>query len=260
MDSVNLNLLQTVIDSQKEFIIIFHDDKVTLTNKNFNKFFGISSVDEFNSNYLPFVDNFISHPYYFHKEKMAKTESWFDSIVKLPEKDRIVSMLTQNFEPHAFSIEIDTNVEEHKIVTFTDITQDLIKRIMIENNANIDKKTGAYSKQYFQQIAKSYEYAANFNEKSIATILITLPNENNNELTTFVNCFKNIIRQDDMLINWGKNKFLLVYLIDADSNAHKMLSKLNNMLSIEPLKEFNLELELKIQEKDENIKSLINRI
>jgi len=28
---------------------------------------------------------------------------------------------------------------------------------MIENNVNIDKKSGAYDKKYFLQVAKSYE-------------------------------------------------------------------------------------------------------
>lgn len=258
MENINISLLQGVINHQKELVVIFHKDEVLLTNKKFNNFFDVVSTKEFKSNFKLFIDNFIPHPYYFHKEKMAKGESWFDAILKLPKDDRTVSMITPNYEPHAFSVDIDNNIDDFKIVTFTDITQDLIKRIMIENNASIDRKSGAYAKKYFTQIAKSYEYAAKFNEKYIAVILITLKNQIKD--MEFVNSFKNIIREDDMLIKWDENSFLLVYLVDSIEKAPKMLSKLQKLITIEPLNEFRCELKINVQEENENIKSLIKRV
>ena len=68
-------------------------------------------------------------------------------------------MMTPSFDPHAFSVELQRVTDEYTIATFNDITQSLIKRIMIENNANMDAGSGAYAKEYFLQIARSYEDA-----------------------------------------------------------------------------------------------------
>jgi len=76
-----------------------------------------------------------------------------------------VSFLSQKHEPHAFSVNVNTSIENMKRVIFEDITQSLIKPIMIKNHVNIDSKTGAYTKQYFLQVTKSFEESAMFNEK-----------------------------------------------------------------------------------------------
>jgi hypothetical protein len=79
--------------------------------------------------------------------------------------DRVVSMMTQYYEPRAFSVEIN-KIEEYVVASFCDITQTLVKRIMIENKTNI------YAKNYFLQVAQSYQDAALFNEKIISAIMI----------------------------------------------------------------------------------------
>lgn len=63
--------------------------------------------------------------------------------MELPESERIVSMINYRAEPFAFSLTVDKPVEGYTIVSFTDISQDLIKRIMIENDVSIDKESGA---------------------------------------------------------------------------------------------------------------------
>ena len=251
-NNVSLALLQSVIDSQKDLIVIFKEDEPILTNKSFNKFFATSSCGDYVREYGAFVDNFVPHPLYFHKEKISLGEKWFDAILKLPEIDRVVSMMTSSFEPHAFSVELKKITPEYTIATLNDITQSLIKRIMIENNANMDVKSGAYAKEYFLQIARSYQDAALFNEKIIGAILITLEDDSQElTLSESVSHFKNSTRQDDMLIRWQDNSFLLIYLVDSEENAHKMVNKLKGM---------NYSLELFIQKKDESIKALIRRI
>ncbi len=260
MDKVSLDLLRCVVDNQEKFIIIYHNGDIILTNRAFNDFFGVGSTDEFNSNFGKLIDSFVPHPYYFHKEKVASDELWFDALLRLPSKDRIVSMITQNFEPHAFSVEIESSLDKYKIVSLTDITQSLVKRIMIENNANMDTSSGAYSKKYFLQISRSYQDAALFNEKIIATIFITIKDKKSPLISKFVDDFKLSIRQDDMLIRWSDNSFLLVYLTESEEHAKKMFLKLKNRVTVEPLKEFGTTLELYIQKEKESINSLIRRV
>ncbi len=266
-DKTSLALIQSIVDSQKDLIVLFYEDEPILINKAFKRFVSTSSIEQYKAEFGTFVDNFVPHPSYFHKEKMAPKENWFDSILKLDEIDRVVSMMTSNYEPHAFFVDIQSSIEDYKIVTLADITQTLIRRIMIENNANMDTKSGAYAKKYFLQIARSYQDAAVFNEKIISAILIEVsPVDGSNisssqdTLSAFSNHFKNSIRQDDMWIRWEDNTFLLIFLVDSVTNAEKMLEKLRILSSTLSTKDVNCKVSLKIQEENETIKELISRV
>ncbi|MDQ7043050.1 MAG: hypothetical protein Q9M34_05900 [Sulfurimonas sp.] len=257
---MTLDLAKNIANMQEDFIVVFKGEEIILTNSSFNKFFGVSSTEEYNRNFGTFVDNFVPHPSYFNAQKINENELWFESIMKLDELNRVVSILSQEHEPHAYSVSINEDLGELRIVTFKDITQTLIKRIMIENNANIDKKTGAYTKQYFLQVDKSYEEAAVFNEKIIALAFVDISDNemNSDDIKTFVLNFKSYIRQDDMLIKWSESKFLLAFLVDDIQKTQAVIEKLQN--SFKKLNNFNYTLKSIHQTGDETIQKLIKNL
>lgn len=266
-EAVSLSLIQSVVDESRDLVAIFKDEQPVLTNSTLNKFFGVASFEEYNSNFGLFVNNFVPHPSYFHKEKLEAAQTWFDAILILPEMDRVVSMLTQDYEPHAFSVNINNNTSGYHVVTFVDITQDLIKRIMIENHASIDIRSGAYSKNYFLHVAKSYEDAAAFNEKIMAIVLIDVNKEFIAEfvsadlaLRTLAEGLKTSIRQDDMLVHWDDNKFLIIYLVDHEKNTQPMVNKLQILLNNEDMHGLDCQINSSVQKHGETIKSLIERV
>lgn len=267
IDEICLSLVKTVIDSKKDLTVVFKHDEPVLSNAAFNSFFKVSSFEEYKLNYGPFVDNFVPHPSYFNKEKIDKGELWFDAIVKLEEIDRVVSIMSASFDPHAFSVDVQESVEEYKIISFEDITQSLIRRIMIENNASIDKKSGAYDKQYFQQVMQSYEDAAIFNEKIIGAISIELIHLDGEDikveeanLKLFVEKFKRSIRQDDMLVHWSNSKFLLVYLVDDESNAAQVVNKIQEVINRDSVSGLRYKFSSSSQNENETISKLIKRL
>ncbi len=263
-DDISMALIQSIIDSQKDLIAVFCGDKVMLINEAFKNFLNISSQEEYEREYPSFLEHFVPHPSYFNAEKIEPEESWFDTVMKLEDIDRVVSMMTPDFDPYAFSIDIIKSAEDYKIVTLTDITQSLIKRIMIDNRANLDVQSGAYSKNYFLHIAQSYQNAANFNEKIIGAILIKADGDNfssdEEALGKFSKHFQSITRQDDMLIRWSDNSFLLIYLVDNADNSQQMLKKLDDITSREAIQGFNYTFTLTTQKENETIKELIERI
>lgn len=266
-ENINILLIKSIVDTKKDLLILFKGEEPLLTNSAFNRFFGVSSLEDYKRNFGGVLDSFVPHPDYFYKDKVEPGESWFDAILKLDEMDRIVSMITSSFNPCAFSVNVDRSVEDYSVVTFTDITQDLIKRIMIENNANIDKKSGAYDKEYFMHVSKSFEDAASFNEKILGSILISVdanenPNFANDEkaLKEFVNNIKNSIRKDDMLVYWGDGSFLLVFLVESKENAQQMLNKLLALVESSSMRNLGCKLNLAFQKEQESIDALIKRI
>ncbi|MEA1955821.1 MAG: cyclic nucleotide-binding domain-containing protein [Campylobacterota bacterium] len=128
--------MKKIIDMQEDLLLVFCDSKPILANNAFLVFFNVTSMDDFNSSFKKFVDCFVEHPLYFNKTKIPCAKSWIEAILELQENERIVSMITPNFEPHAFFVEVSTEIEKYVIIKFKDITQILIKRIMIDN-ANI---------------------------------------------------------------------------------------------------------------------------
>ena len=267
IDKTSLALIKSIINIQKDLIVLFDGEEPILTNQAFNKFCGVSSFKEYKENFGPFINNFVPHPSYFNEQKIESGDDWFNAIMKLPEIERVVSMVTQNYEPHAFSVHVDKSVEQYIVVIFTDITQSLIKRIMIENHANMDIRSGAYDKKYFLQVAQSYQDAAIFNEKIFGAILIKAGKDDNSNigndekiLSSLVDHFKSITRQDDMLVRWSDDSFLLIYLVDDESNAQMILKKLEILASKEHVKGIEYSFTLTVQEDKESIKRFIKRV
>ncbi|MDY0122743.1 hypothetical protein [Sulfurimonas sp.] len=249
-EEISLAIIQSISDSQQDLIVVFEDDAPIVINRAFKKFFAVSSLDDYKEEFGPFVNNFVPHPSYFHSEKIAKGSNWVDAILELDDSERIVSMMTSAYEPHAFLVKL-RKIEGYVIAVFEDITQTLIKRIMIENNASIDQQSGAYAKNYFLHIAQSYQDAASFNKKIISAILIKCETKTESELPELVKHFKGIIRQDDMLIRWEDDSLLLIYLVDNLTNAQRMMDKIYTN---------GCSFTLITQKEKESIKEFIKRI
>ena len=254
-----LDLAYNIADMQENFIVVFEEDEIILTNRAFNKFFGVSSTQEYKESFGDFVNNFVPHPSYFNAEKVPDGESWFQTILELDEIDRVVSFLSQKHDPHAFSVAINQDVEGFTIVTFTDITQTLIKRIMIENNVSVDKRTGAYTKAYFLQVHKSYEDAAVFNEKIISLILLKLNNADI-DLHEFVSKLKKFTRNDDMIVKWSNGVFLLAFLVDDAENAQQVETKITNIFQCDAELQNSYELNAVWQTQGESVKTLLEKL
>lgn len=262
-NEISLALANSIANMQKDLIVIFLNDDIIMTNDSFNRFFGVSSLQEYKEHFGDFVNNFVPHPSYFNASKINEGESWIESILKLDEIDRVVSMLNQSSEPHAYSVDIHQEFDSYKIVVFSDITQTLVKRIMIENRTNIDAATGAYAKQYFLHIKKSYEEAAVFNEKIIGLVMLEVFSANgleSQEVKNFVENFKNSTRQDDMLVKWADNLFLLALLVDDAQKATQISNKLHSILNSCSISGFSYNIKSVWQKNGESISKMLTQL
>jgi hypothetical protein len=136
---------------------------------------------------------------------------------------------------------------------------------MIENDVSIDKESGAYDKEYFNHTSKSFLEAAIFNKKLIGITMIELMSSNSEGLRYLHDfCFsiKSNIRQSDMLVRWGKQVFLLAYLIDSSDNAMNFSRKLFTVMREEPfqsLTNISMRIGTSVQGENDDISSIISR-
>lgn len=264
-DDICNKLLQSAIDTQNNLIIVMHHNTPILFNKAFQNFTHMPTVKAFLREFGSLLNRFVPHDAYFHAGK-ADNDNWVTTLMNIPEADRIVSMINYRAEPYAFSLTIERPVEDFTIISFTDISQDLIKRIMIENDVSIDKESGAFNKDYFIHTAKSFQEAATFNEKKVGITIIEMKNTSDTDTEKYLHDFsssiKSNIRQSDMLVRWDKNIFLLAYLIDSADNAMKFSHKLFGVMKEEPfetLKTITMRLGTAIQTDKEEIEDIISR-
>ncbi|HEX5330039.1 diguanylate cyclase domain-containing protein [Sulfuricurvum sp.] len=264
-DDVCHKLFQSAIDTQKNLIVLLYQNRLVLFNKAFQEFTNMPTVKMFLREFGSLPNRFVPHEAYFHAGKASNPQEWTRAIMELSESDRIVSMINYRADPFAFSVTIEEPVEDYTIVSFCDISQDLIKRIMIENDVSIDKESGAFNKDYFVHTSKSFQNAAEFNEKAVGITMIELmssDSEADKYLHDFTSSIKCNIRQSDMLVRWDKKTFLLAYLIDNADNAMKFSRKLLSVMREEPfenLKTIQMRLGTTIQLENELIPDIIER-
>jgi hypothetical protein len=222
-------LFVSAINTQKDLVVLMYKNTPILFNKAFQRFTGVSTVKEFLREFGPLHDRFVPHDSYFHSGKTDRPDEWTVALMELPQHDRIVSMFSALTEPYAFSVDVDTCVPDYEIITFTDISQDFIKRIMIENDVSIDKESGANDKDNYIHTSKTFQDAAEFNEKSIGITMIELIStdyEAEQFLRDFTASIKSSIRQSDMLVRWEKKTFLLAYLANSAQDVMAFSQKL----------------------------------
>lgn len=258
-------LFASAINTQKNLVVLMHKNIPILFNTSFQRFSGVSSVKEFLREFGSLHDRFVPHDSYFHSAKTDTPDEWTKALMELPEHNRIVSMFSAATEPYAFSVHVDNCVSDYEIVTFTDISQDFIKRIMIENDASIDQESGAYDSEYFIHTSKSFQDAAEFNEKSIGITMIELMSTDHADekfLRDFTASVKSSIRQSDMLVRWEKKTFLVAYLAKSAEDVMAFSQKLLMIMRKEPFEQLNsisMRMGATVQTPKEDMTTIIKR-
>lgn len=230
MQNIPIEILQNIVDTQKDLFILLYGDEPILINSSFKKFFQATSLENYKREYRSLLDSFMPHPLYFRSLNIEGFESWYEALLSFDEDKRVVSMLNGAYEPKAFFVSLKIE-DEYKIISFKDITQDLIKRIMVENSTNIDEYSNAYSKNYFMQIRQSYEDAAKYNKKLIALYRIDFDEDiAQDDFRENITKLKRAIRQDDMLCSWSNSQLYLFCLIDTLEFKEAVKNKIKAIL------------------------------
>ena len=259
-----MKLIQSVMDAQANLIVLMHGSEPVVFNKAFCRFADVDNVKMFLREFGSLPNRFVPHDFYFHTGKLDNPEDWVSGLAQLDESERIVSMFSAAMEPHAFSVSVDIPVEGYAVLTFTDISQELIKRILIENDRSVEKESGAYSKDYFLHTFKSFQDAARYNKQQVGVSLVHFPSSSDpapDTVRSAASEFKKAIRQSDMLVRWGDKSFVVAYFVDEPEKALSFSQKVLNLTRSEPFQRLgSARIGVNIQKAGNKIDDLIHRI
>lgn len=218
----SIDKLRKFIDTQDSMVLLTDLNKIIFANRKFFDFFGYDDTRELSKETHCICDLFIEDDSFFHKKKMLpKEDNWVRSIMNLPGRERVVSMLDNQGKSYAFSVAIN-NYDPHTfIISFSNISDTMFEKLQLKNKAVKDQLTGAYNRTFFDSYISDI-IALNQN-KHIKTGVIMFDiddfkkiNDNFGHFTgdgvlkELVDIVSRFTRKDDKLIRWGGEEFIII--------------------------------------------------
>ncbi len=229
--------LKKLVDSQTNIIILTDGKELTYANKQFFIFFNkYLNLEDFRKEHECICEFFIEDDRYFHLERITKEQNWIVEIQKEPDGKNIVAMRDKHDITHSYSVHVNDFDKNLSVISFTDITETIIKQEALEKKVCTDKLTTAYNREFFD---KNIELILDDNDKnSLKTVIVmfdidhfkkvndTFGHDVGDEvLKEFVEIIKSISRFNDILIRWGGEEFLMILSVKDENTLPKILEK-----------------------------------
>jgi len=225
--------LQRLFDLQKNIIIQTGGMRLKKANQSFLHFFGYASLDDFLKEYDCICDLFIADERFFYLGKVDGKESWVEALETLPKKERVVSIADKRQRPHAFTVSINRFDDDDYIVAFTDISETMQQQFLLQERVSRDHLTGAYSRDFFDMTIGELVENAEKKNSSLGLVMVDIDHfkrvndtfghdAGDKVLKHLVATMRYSIRNDDLLVRWGGEEFLLVIETESIETLRRM--------------------------------------
>ncbi len=214
--------LQTMIDSLDTMILITDGRDTIEVNQKVLDFFGFDSLEEMTAKYTCICDFFIMKEGYFHLGMVPQGSHWIEEIQKLDEKERVVNMIGHEMVAKAFGVRVQSYGENgNYIISFTDVTEMIIKQRMLEYKATHDTLTGIYNRQKLEELFSRLCRYSDRRKEQVGLIMFDIDHfKNINDtyghdagdrvLVVIASLVENHIREYDLFGRWGGEEFIVV--------------------------------------------------
>jgi diguanylate cyclase (GGDEF)-like protein len=227
--------LRTILDSQKNLVIIVEDNTVIDTNKTFLEFFNKNEKDIPNLNICSLFDKINNFNCNLHPEI-------FQDILDKPDAGYKVS-ITKNEYEYTFTLTIKHMLHNRAVIVFTDVTEIEKERQQFKESSEIDFLTNIYNRNKFNkffdiEFEKNRRYNVNISIISFDIDHFKFVNDNFGhdigdillkELSMLV---KNLIRTTDVFARMGGEEFVILMpnteLRPAIDLANRLNEKIKN--------------------------------
>lgn len=223
------------IVNNSSMILLTNGKEIEFANKALLTFFDCNDKNEFKDKYKCICYEFIEDKRYFYLENDEDKNEWVERLLKLPLDKRMVCIKSVlNSELKVFSIFAIKHEKNSYLINLTDISEQMAKQLILENKVIHDKLTNAYSREYFD-ISNQAIIAENMKiNKKTAIAMFDLDDfKQVNDtyghdvgdavLVELVKVIKKNSRDDDVLIRWGGEEFIIILAIKNKNDLYRIL-------------------------------------
>jgi diguanylate cyclase (GGDEF)-like protein/PAS domain S-box-containing protein len=269
------SFLDMLINSQSHMIVLTDKYELKYINQPTLEFFESETIEELKAKYNCICETFEKENDYFYYSPDSKYQNWIDAIERVPKDKRIVSIYSKKQDKtKQFQVNIDnyTNNELY-VVTLIDISETMQKQSELDYKSKHDQLTDAHNRVYFQEHYRSIinSYKDTNHKTAVAMLDIdhfkdvndTYGHDIGDEvLKILVNLIKEHSRDNDVLIRWGGEEFLLMMPINKKQNLQKKLDSLRELVQntkIDKIGNVTISIGASFHNEDESIESTIKR-
>jgi len=225
--------LQRLFDLQKNIVIQTDGYGLKKANQSLLHFFGYDSIEGFVRDNACICDRFVRDTRFFHLGKVPEGQNWIETLQTLPRKERVVSMLDSRRHRHAFSVSVNEFDDNDFIVAFTDISETMLEQFSLKQRISRDHLTGAYSRDFFDTNIDDLVESADKKNAYLGLVLLDIDHfkqvndayghaVGDKVLKHLVSTIRYSIRNDDLLIRWGGEEFLMIIETESMETLRRM--------------------------------------
>lgn len=243
-----LDKFQKLIDLQSNIILITDNTTILFANKRFFEFSGFDNLGSFLAEHTCICNLFIENDHFFHLGKVSDPNTWIYALSNIPEEKRIISMTNKENEQKSFKVIIDKYEDNTNIIVFTDISKNLIEKEILRAKAEKDKLTGCYNREYLHGIFDDFVEKRLTQNKQTGVIIFDIDNfksindtfghnRGDEVLKTLSKLLRRNTREDDIIIRWGGEEFIILFASNSFLEALRVAEKFRLLIESEYFEE-----------------------
>lgn len=234
--------VRNLLDSQHQMLAVTDGKKLQDANKAFLRFFGYKNIKKFKKEHDCVCDFFLPGDGYLQTD-MGEID-WYEYLHQHPYTPQRVKMIDKVLgEVRIFELNTEFFEDTHKtFLSFQDITEQLLREQELEERANLDKLTGIYNRQKFDnlldnEIRKAERYNTDFSLIMFDLDRFKKVNDTYGHdigdyvLAEIARIVKEHIRDVDVFARWGGEEFMVIIntpLPPAEKLAEKLRLLIEN--------------------------------
>lgn len=233
--------LYKFIDTQDNIVILTTGKNIEFANKKFFQFLNFRDLEQFKIDYKCICDLFIEDEKFFNLSLLSEDENWVSLIQTLSNRQRVVALKGPNNITHAFSVTVNKFEDAIYIVSFTDISETMFENMQLAQRILKDKLTNAYTREFFENNYKKLIESFTEEKMYFALAMIDIDSfKNINDsfghdigdaiLIQTVSLIEKSSRNDDLLVRWGGDEFIMILKISSKEELKTVLEKLRTIL------------------------------
>jgi len=230
------NYIHTILNSQKNIVIVTNGSVILYANQTFLDFFGYETLEHFRKEHDDISEFFDDTSSNIYIKKVIDEKKWIDYLVENPMDEHKVKI---HFDYKDFIFDVHAQImlynnDKRYVVVFTDVTQ-------LNDLATLDRLTKIPNRFEFDKLLQHSMNLSKRNGKPLSLMLLDLDHfkKINDQLGHLVGdevliatstLLQQNIRKTDVIARWGGEEFVLLFPETDLSAAVKLAESLRTKI------------------------------